>query len=191
MSTTTLSGPIKAGTIQYTTGTTYGEDVANVGYGVCVQTDTLTQADTSVKSLGIYLPENSQILAIEVLVEDPFLEDDTFDCGVVGGDGDLLVNGYGATVVTMEGRDYKPLFGSDAVGATAAAASEGNWISGYNPLMNTANWYNITTTSGISGDVQLSAKYIPDGSAAGSAELRLNVMYIPGRNASAPTAWGA
>ena len=188
MSTTTLSGPIKAGTIQSTTGTTYGEDVANVGYGVCVQTDTLTQADTSAKSLGIYLPENSQVLAIEVLVEDPFLENDTFDCGVVGGSANLLVDGYGAGTVDMGGRYYKPLYGQTTA---PAAASQGNWIVGNSPLMNISNWYNVTTTSGIIGDVQLSATYIAAGSAASSARLRLNVMYIPGRNASAPTAWGA
>jgi len=189
MGTTTFDGPIKAGTIFNTTGTTVGTNVSNVGYGVCVQSDTIDEGDTSAKDLSIYLPENSQILAIEVLVEIPFLEDDTFDCGVTGGDGNLLIDGYGAEDVDMEGRIYKPLFGSDAVGATAAAASEGNWITGKNPFMNTANWYNITTTSGISGDVRLNAKYIPDDADAESAELRLNVMYIPGRNASAPAAW--
>jgi hypothetical protein len=34
MATTTFSGPLKAGTIKDTTGTTVGTDVANVGYGV-------------------------------------------------------------------------------------------------------------------------------------------------------------
>ena len=31
MATTTFSGPIKAGTISYTTGTTVGTDVKNIG----------------------------------------------------------------------------------------------------------------------------------------------------------------
>ena len=38
MGTTTFSGPIKAGTIKNTTGTTVGTDVANVGQVVMSQT---------------------------------------------------------------------------------------------------------------------------------------------------------
>ena len=38
MGTTTFSGPIKAGTIKNTTGTTLGTDVANVGQVVMSQT---------------------------------------------------------------------------------------------------------------------------------------------------------
>ena len=38
MGTTTFSGPIKAGTIKNTTGTTLGSDVANVGQVVMSQT---------------------------------------------------------------------------------------------------------------------------------------------------------
>lgn len=34
MATTTFSGPIKAGTIKNTTGTTLGSDVKNVGFTV-------------------------------------------------------------------------------------------------------------------------------------------------------------
>ncbi len=38
MATSTFSGPIKAGTIKNTTGTTLGSDVANVGQVVMTQT---------------------------------------------------------------------------------------------------------------------------------------------------------
>ena len=38
MASTTFSGPIKAGTIKNTTGTTVGDDVKNVGQVVMAQT---------------------------------------------------------------------------------------------------------------------------------------------------------
>ena len=38
MGTTTFSGPIKAGTIKHTTGSTLGTDMANVGQVVMSQT---------------------------------------------------------------------------------------------------------------------------------------------------------
>jgi hypothetical protein len=41
MGTTTFSGPLKAGTIKDTTGTTVGTNVANVGYGVMAQSAVL------------------------------------------------------------------------------------------------------------------------------------------------------
>jgi hypothetical protein len=37
MATTTFSGPVRAGTIKDTTGTTVGTDVANVGYVLMAQ----------------------------------------------------------------------------------------------------------------------------------------------------------
>jgi hypothetical protein len=188
MGTTTLSGPIKAGTIQYTTGTSLGKNVANVGYGVCVQTDRISQANTSAKDLDIYLPENSEILLIEVCVEQPFLAGDSFDCGVTG-DEDLLVDGFGSDTNIVSGIAYKPLYGQTTAPATAMT---GNWIVDYNPnRMLVQNWYNVTTTSGISGDVRLNATYVPldPSSPSSDGKLRLNVMYIPGRNASAPAAW--
>jgi len=38
MGTTTFSGPVRAGTIKNTTGTTVESDIANVGYVVMMQT---------------------------------------------------------------------------------------------------------------------------------------------------------
>ena len=45
MGTTTFSGPIKAGTIKETTGTTLGSDVKNTGQVVMAQSQAITQAD--------------------------------------------------------------------------------------------------------------------------------------------------
>ena len=64
MGTTTFSGPIKAGTIKNTTGTTLGSDIANVGQVVMSQT---FSADLSGGALAAYftdvvIPANSQII---------------------------------------------------------------------------------------------------------------------------------
>ena len=64
MGNTTFSGPIKAGTIKNTTGTTLGSDVANVGQVVMAQT---FSADLSGGALAavvtdVVIPANSQII---------------------------------------------------------------------------------------------------------------------------------
>ena len=65
MATTTFSGPIKAGTIKDTTGTTLGTDVKNTGQVVMAQSQAVTQADGTT---NIVIPANSQIVAIELSV---------------------------------------------------------------------------------------------------------------------------
>jgi hypothetical protein len=68
MGITTFSGPIRAGTINTTTGTTLGENVRNVGSVVMVQTVPITQAGTTTAlATNIVLPPNSHILNIQVL----------------------------------------------------------------------------------------------------------------------------
>lgn len=65
MGSTTFSGPIKAGSIKDTSGSTVGENVANVGYALMAQSDTFTQADGST---DIVIPANSQIVNIKVFI---------------------------------------------------------------------------------------------------------------------------
>jgi hypothetical protein len=72
MGTTTFSGPVKAGDILNTTGTTLGQDVANVGFAKMSQSSALTQA-TNGSTAGLYttniiVPANSMITAIRVYV---------------------------------------------------------------------------------------------------------------------------
>lgn len=67
MGRTTFSGPIKAGTVKDTTGTTVGDDVANVGYVVMAQSAAYTQSTTAAAT-GIVVPANSQILEITVFI---------------------------------------------------------------------------------------------------------------------------
>lgn len=71
MGTTTFTGPITAGDIINTSGTTVGTDVANVGYVVMAQSAVVNQA-TNISSAGVYktdivIPANSQILSITIL----------------------------------------------------------------------------------------------------------------------------
>jgi len=70
MGITTFSGPIRAGNINTTTGTTLGENVRNVGSVVMAQIATVTQAGTISPTPGttIVLPANSHILNIQLLV---------------------------------------------------------------------------------------------------------------------------
>lgn len=68
MGKTTFTGPIRAGNILNTSGTTLGQDVKNVGSVVMAQTYPITQALTAT-ALGttIVLPANSHILNIQML----------------------------------------------------------------------------------------------------------------------------
>jgi hypothetical protein len=68
MGKTTFTGPIRAGNILNTSGTTLGQNVKNVGSVVMVQTSPITQAGTAT-ALGtqIVLPANSHIMNIQML----------------------------------------------------------------------------------------------------------------------------
>ena len=67
MGTTTFTGPIKAGDVLNTTGTTPGT-VRNVGFVIMAQTVRLTQATTTTATAtAICIPANSHIVQIQVL----------------------------------------------------------------------------------------------------------------------------
>src|SRR5210317_77468 len=68
MANTTFSGPILAGTIKNTTGTTLGSDVKNTGQVVMCQSQAVDQTATGT-STNIVIPANSQIVAIELSVD--------------------------------------------------------------------------------------------------------------------------
>lgn len=65
MGQTTFSGPIRAGNIFNTTGTTVGTNVANVGQAVMAQSANITQASGTT---SIVIPANSQIVEITLYV---------------------------------------------------------------------------------------------------------------------------
>jgi len=61
MGTTTFSGPVRAGTIHDTTGTTVGIDVANVGSVVMAQSEEITEAAAGTAT-SIVIPAGSQVI---------------------------------------------------------------------------------------------------------------------------------
>jgi hypothetical protein len=66
MAQTTFSGPIRAGTISNTTGTTIGTNIANVGQVVMSQSimiDAAVAAGTTTYNVGV-IPKNSQLLTV-------------------------------------------------------------------------------------------------------------------------------
>ena len=88
MATTTFSGPIKAGTIKNTTGTTLGSDVKNVGFTVMAQSAAITQSTTAAAT-GIVIPANSQILEATVFVITAFDNTATLSIGTTSSSNEL------------------------------------------------------------------------------------------------------
>ena len=67
MGTTTFTGPIKAGDVLNTTGTTAGT-VKNVGFVMMVQVVPITQAGTAAATAtAIVIPAYSHIVQIQIL----------------------------------------------------------------------------------------------------------------------------
>jgi hypothetical protein len=72
MATTTFSGPVKAGTINNTTGTTVGTNVANTGFVLMAQSaNVVFEANGTTTDIAT-LPANSQIFQITVDVTTAF-----------------------------------------------------------------------------------------------------------------------
>jgi hypothetical protein len=94
MASTTFSGPIKAGTISNTTGTTVGTNVKNVGQVLMSQSFSFAYStEGSATDTTVVIPANSQIVSIEVNVETAF-NDSGNDLLEVGSsaDTDLYIN---------------------------------------------------------------------------------------------------
>jgi len=66
MGTTTFSGPIKAGTINETTGTTLGSNVRNTGHVTMVQGKDINITGATANTNVAIIPANSQVLFVHV-----------------------------------------------------------------------------------------------------------------------------
>ena len=75
MGTTTFSGPIKAGTIKDTTGTTVGENVQNTGFVLMSQSNTVALTGATANTTVAVIPANSQI--VEVFCDITVVSNDT------------------------------------------------------------------------------------------------------------------
>ena len=67
MANTTFSGPILAGGIKNTTGTTVGSDMKNTGYVLMSQTEKITQA-AATSTTDIIIPAKSQLVSADLYV---------------------------------------------------------------------------------------------------------------------------
>ena len=111
MATTTFSGPIKAGTIKATTGTTLGTDVKNTGQVVMAQTfstgDTLDSGASAANETTVIIPANSQIIDI-VLDKVTAMGTNTavFSVGDTVGGNATFINAYSITTASGAGRAY-------------------------------------------------------------------------------------
>ena len=102
MGSTTFSGPIKAGTISQTTGTTVGTDMKNVGQVLMAQTAAvdLSSGAIAASALDIIIPANSQLVDIIFDSITAASGATNISIGKVGGAATAYVNTYalGTTV---------------------------------------------------------------------------------------------
>ena len=155
MGTTTFSGPIKAGNIYNTTGTTIGSNVKNVGSVVMSQSASteLTHATTTATALGIIIPAKSQIIGITLIIESLFTASNTATIAIGNGSGDAT-----------------DICGNTNVSATALSVVMG-------PAA-----VDVWTNTGTS-DVELYGITIANSASAGSA--RVVVEYVQANNLTA------
>ena len=154
MANTTFSGPILAGTIKNTTGTTVGTDVKNTGQVLMSQsfsfdyTVEATATDTSV-----VIPANSQIVRIDVNVETAFNDsgNDLFEVGS-SADTDLYVNDVSIAAV-----------GKIALGTAALCA----------------NWKDIGTS-----DIRIGYIYNGANNDASAGAATVTISYLQNNNLS-------
>ena len=154
MATTTFSGPIKAGTISNTTGTTAGTDMKNTGQVLMSQTFSFDYTvEGTATDTAVVIPANSQIVSVDVNVETAF-NDSGSDLLEVGSsaDTDLYVND---TVISA--------IGSIAMGTAALCA----------------NWKDIGTTDIVVGYIYNGAN---NDASAGAATVTIN--YLQNNNLS-------
>ena len=106
MATTTFSGPIKAGTIRNTTGTTLGTDIKNTGQVVMSQTVALDLSSGAVaaETTNVVIPAYSQI--IDVVIDQITAANTTtnYSIGDTVGGAATIVNTYASG--TTAGRKY-------------------------------------------------------------------------------------
>ena len=123
MGTTTFSGPVKAGTISNTTGTTLGKDVKNTGQVTMAQTfstgTSLAAGASAANATTVVIPANSQI--IDIVLDCPSaMAGATAVLSIgdsVGGNATFL-NTFSITVASGVGRKYPT---TEAGGALAWA----------------------------------------------------------------------
>ena len=106
MAQTTFSGPILAGSIKNTTGTTVGTDMKNTGQVVMAQTFAIDLSGGAIaaEASNVIIPANSQIVDCIFDIITAANTTTNISVGFVGGAATALVNAH--TIGTTAGRQY-------------------------------------------------------------------------------------
>ena len=153
MGTTTFSGPIKAGTIKNTTGTTVGDNVKNTGQVVMSQSimiDSAVAAGTTTYNVGV-IPDNSQLLGVTIRVA-------------------IASNAGGTATVSVGvvGKTTQFLIANTNVKAIAETKTLANG--------------SLDTADRFSGDSQITATLISAGAAATAGQVTVTFTYVQANN---------
>ena len=154
MANTTFSGPILAGTIKNTTGTTVGTDVKNTGQVLMSQSFSFDYTvEATATDTNVVIPANSQIVRIDVNVETAF-NDSGNDLLEVGSsaDTDLYVNDVSIAAI-----------GKIALGTAALCA----------------NWKDIGTS-----DIRIGYIYNGANNDASAGAATVTISYLQNNNLS-------
>jgi len=154
MGTTTFSGPIKAGTIKDTTGTTVGTDKANVGFVLMAQSANVVFGANGTETVVATVPANSQLWQVSVDVTTPF------DAGTTN----TFDIGDGTTADKY----------ADALNVASAAR-----LLATSDVSQLGNLVDIGAT-----DVDVTVTYNQTGTAATAGAATVTVLYLQNRNLS-------
>ena len=152
MATTTFSGPIKAGPISNTTGTTLGSNVKNTGQVVMSQSimiDAAVAAGTTTYNVGV-IPKNSQLLTT------------TIRCAIVS-------NASGTATVSV---------GKTGTAAFLVAATNVKALGETTTLATGA----LDSADRFSEDTQITATLVAAGTTATTGQVTVTFTYVQANN---------
>ena len=158
MATTTFSGPIKAGTISNTTGTTLGDDVRNTGQVVMSQSimiDSAVVVGTTTYNVGV-IPKNSQLLTATIRV--------------------AIVSNSGTSATVSVGKTSSAAF---FIAATNVKAL------GETTTLATAS---LDSADRVGADTQITATLIAVGTTATTGQVSVTFTYVQANNLQDATA---
>ena len=108
MASTTFSGPIKAGTISNTTGTTVGDDVKNTGHVLMVQSFHISNSDTTDTSIRVHAKITEKQSYIAGFIDNVLVKEFNPGSSVIrGDDNDKYFYFYFVIPNLQKGIEYK------------------------------------------------------------------------------------
>ena len=148
MATTTFSGPIKAGTIKETTGTTPGTNKSNTGFVIMAQAAVIDIAGASATTTVGTIPANSKITEVSLNIVEA---SDNASAATVS------IGFSGATTALMGSTNAKAIGLTQSTGMATASINIGtvdrDVIATYTP---------IATVAGTLGIADVTVKYLQD-----------------------------